>query len=255
MADDALSLAEQVCLALARTGTNHGWAMGSELAPAGPLGRIWTLSRPLTYRAIDQLEAKGHLRRDRSRGTGPGARAPVAATARGRRAVDAWLDAPVEHLRDLRTELLLKLTLRDRAGLDNVGFLEQQRRALGPSLEQLGREPSDATDLVALWRREQARAARRFLDHALSALAGSHGAPAPAHAEHADLRISARNQIPATVTSVRHGEVMSTIHTQLGDGSRVTAAITRDAAEDLLLTPGDDVVVIVKSTEVLIGKR
>ena len=38
------------------------------------------------------------------------------------------------------------------------------------------------------------------------------------------------------------------------DGQRLTAAITKEAAEDLDLASGDDVTVIIKSTEVMIAK-
>ena len=47
---------------------------------------------------------------------------------------------------------------------------------------------------------------------------------------------------------------MSTVKAVLGDGQPLTAAITKDAAEDLDLAPGDTVVMIVKSTEVMVAK-
>jgi molybdate transport system regulatory protein len=68
------------------------------------------------------------------------------------------------------------------------------------------------------------------------------------------MRLSARNQIRGTVTGVHHGEVMSTIKATLGDGQPLTAAITKDAAKELDLVPGDAVLVIVKSTEVMVAK-
>ena len=48
---------------------------------------------------------------------------------------------------------------------------------------------------------------------------------------------------------------MSTVNAVLGDGQPVTAAITKDAATDLDLAPGDPVVVIIKSTEVIVAKQ
>jgi molybdate transport system regulatory protein len=68
------------------------------------------------------------------------------------------------------------------------------------------------------------------------------------------MRLSARNQLNATIDSVQLGEVMATIKVTLPDGQHLTAAITRDSAEDLGLTAGDAVKVIIKSTEVMIGK-
>ncbi len=67
------------------------------------------------------------------------------------------------------------------------------------------------------------------------------------------MRLSARNQLRGTVTGVHHGEVMSTVNAALGDGQPLTAAITKDAATDLDLAPGDPVTMIVKSTEVIVA--
>lgn len=68
------------------------------------------------------------------------------------------------------------------------------------------------------------------------------------------MRLSARNQLNATIDSVHLGEVMATVKVTLPDGQHLTAAITRDSAADLTLTAGDQVLVIIKSTEVMIGK-
>ena len=67
------------------------------------------------------------------------------------------------------------------------------------------------------------------------------------------MRLSARNQLRGTVTDVHHGEVMSTVNAVLGDGQPLTAAITKDAATDLDLAPGDPLMLIVKSTEVIVA--
>jgi molybdate transport system regulatory protein len=47
---------------------------------------------------------------------------------------------------------------------------------------------------------------------------------------------------------------MANVKVTLPDGQQLTAAITRDSAEDLALAAGDHVVVVIKSTEVMIGK-
>jgi molybdate transport system regulatory protein len=69
------------------------------------------------------------------------------------------------------------------------------------------------------------------------------------------MQLSARNQLNATVDTVTHGEVMSTVRVTLPDGQRITAAITKDAAEDLSFAPGDAVIVVIKSTEVMLAKE
>jgi molybdopterin-binding protein len=68
------------------------------------------------------------------------------------------------------------------------------------------------------------------------------------------MRLSARNQLSATVESVKHGEVMSSIRATLGDGQGVTAVVTRESAEELGLAAGDRVTVVIKSTEVMVAK-
>jgi molybdate transport system regulatory protein len=68
------------------------------------------------------------------------------------------------------------------------------------------------------------------------------------------MQLSARNQLNATVESVTHGEVMSTVKVVLPDGQHITAAITKEGAEQLEFAPGDAVIVIIKSTEVILAK-
>jgi PadR family transcriptional regulator AphA len=243
-------LAEQACLALVVQGVTHGWAIGSLLAPGGELGRAWTLSRPLTYRAIDGLADKGLLvRADAVPGRGRD-RTVLRPTAAGRRRAAEWLDAPVEHLRDIRTELLLKLLLRRRAGQPLEPLLDAQLDRLAPAIDALT-TTGDSSDPVVRWRRESARAVRRFLRDALADLDQPSGARPK---EEPEMRISARNQLKATIDQVTHGEVMSTVATVLPDGQRVTAAITKEAAVELDLAAGDQVVLIIKSTEVLVAK-
>jgi len=165
--DAPLSLAEQACLALVVEGVSHGWAIGSLLARGGELGRIWSLSRPLTYRAIESLVERRLITRAGVVAGQGRDRSVLAATARGRRATTAWLDQPVAHLRDMRTELLLKLALRQRRNLATAPLLEAQIARLEPALESLVAQPME-TDLIARWRAESAAAARRFLEGALA---------------------------------------------------------------------------------------
>jgi molybdate transport system regulatory protein len=62
--------------------------------------------------------------------------------------------------------------------------------------------------------------------------------------------LSIRNQLPGTVSNVDHGAVMTTVKVTVAGGQTVTAAITKDGAEDLRLSVGDKVTALIKSTEV-----
>jgi molybdopterin-binding protein len=68
------------------------------------------------------------------------------------------------------------------------------------------------------------------------------------------MELSARNHLHGTVTNIKAGAVMAevTVHVNPGD---MTAAITDSSRERLHLKVGDEVSVIIKSTEVLVGKE
>ena len=68
------------------------------------------------------------------------------------------------------------------------------------------------------------------------------------------MRLSARNQLDGVVVRVEHGAVMSTVVVALSGGQEVVSAITKDSAEALGLRDGDAVKVVIKATEVMIGK-
>ncbi|MFZ0169046.1 MAG: TOBE domain-containing protein [Candidatus Dormiibacterota bacterium] len=68
------------------------------------------------------------------------------------------------------------------------------------------------------------------------------------------MRLSARNQLPGTVTRVDIGAVMSTVVIRLAGGEEVVAAITKDSAEHLELAVGDSVMAVIKATEVMVAK-
>ena len=96
---------------------------------------------------------------------------PLWATPEGRQAAGRWLRQPACHARDVRSELLLKLALLDRAGADPQALLEAQRRQLAPIAGALaGQVPATAGFDQALmqWRHESVSATLRFLDTLLA---------------------------------------------------------------------------------------
>lgn len=163
------SLAESVCLSLVVSGVDYGGAVAELLAPGAELGHIWTLSKPLTYRAIDSLVTKQLLEHA---GTAPGRggdRRLLVPTRRGRDAARDWLAEPVEHLRDVRTQLLLKFRILERMGESLEPLARAQRRMFEPMIEAIS--ASTADDVVSRWRREHARAVADFLDAVIVASA------------------------------------------------------------------------------------
>ena len=161
-----LSLADWGVLGVVAEGSTHGWTVVRTLAPDGPLGRVWSVSRPIVYRSLDALAALGYIEKyGEERGSGP-ARTMVRATRAGRSALTRWLARPSRHVRDARSELLLKLALLDRRGQSPRELLERQLAAYEPVFAAV-LKPRDGDrgfeSQLTLWRREQALAVRRFL--------------------------------------------------------------------------------------------
>jgi DNA-binding PadR family transcriptional regulator len=161
---------EWAVLGILAVGPAHGFAIGRRLAPSGDVGRVWSLSRPLAYRALDVLQAHGLIEPLRSEpGAGPH-RTILRLTEEGQRRLAEWLARPVEHIRDLRSELLLKLVVCDLNGVDRRPLLQAQRDALEPVFAALvDGDDAPASDPVRVWREEAARAAARFLERMLAA--------------------------------------------------------------------------------------
>ncbi len=86
---------------------------------------------------------------------------------------------------------------------------------------------------------------RRDLDNALGSGEGG---------EVVGLDLSARNQLRGTVAAVAIDGMMAEVRVRIGD-QEVVSIITRASAERLGLRVGDDVVAVIKSTEIMIGKE
>jgi molybdopterin-binding protein len=65
--------------------------------------------------------------------------------------------------------------------------------------------------------------------------------------------LSARNRFPGVVTSVESDGVMALVEIEAGP-HRVTAAVTRDAVEELGLAPGVSAAATVKATSVMVER-
>ncbi len=66
------------------------------------------------------------------------------------------------------------------------------------------------------------------------------------------MALSARNQLRGTVKSVKLGTVMAEVVVQVGE-NEIVSAITRGSAEELGLSEGAAVTVVIKATEVLLA--
>jgi DNA-binding PadR family transcriptional regulator len=162
-----MALAEWTVLVLLSQRPAHGFAVSQLTAPDGELGRIWRIPRPVVYRAIGRLLDAGFITPESVEpGLGP-QRTIYSVTAPGRQEAERWLSTPVEHIRDIRSHLLIKLALLYRAGRDPAELLSRQRAALDPiarAMQAPRAEPDGFDEILLAWRRATAAAALGFLD-------------------------------------------------------------------------------------------
>ena len=163
-----LSCGEWAVLGLLAEQPRHGFAVARLMAPEGELGRVWALPKPLVYRALSTLQDRGLVVPS---GEEPGDRGPHrtlhGATEQGVEALRTWLVTPVDHLREMRSLLMLKLALLARGGADPAVLLAAQRERLAPVVAALEARVGTAEAFdrtLLLWRLESARAALRFID-------------------------------------------------------------------------------------------
>jgi PadR family transcriptional regulator AphA len=163
-----LSLPEWIVLTLVDEAPAHGFAIAALTGDEGEIGRVWQVPRPIVYRAADRLAAADLLA---VTGTQAGRRGPqrsiLSTTDTGAAAVTEWLAEPVGHVRDLRSEFLVKLALLTRRGRPLTDLVAAQRAVLAPLEPALARRRTAATGfdaVLAAWRHENARAALSFLD-------------------------------------------------------------------------------------------
>lgn len=149
-------------------GPTHGFAVAQLLAPGGALGRVWTLPRPGVYQIIKKLVQLGLVaERSTERSDRGPVRTIVGVTAAGRRALRGWLEEPVDHVRDVRSMLLLKLALLDRSHGDWRPLIEAQRRRLRAQMDGLEESRAEAVGferVLVEWRASSSRATIEFLD-------------------------------------------------------------------------------------------
>ena len=94
-------------------------------------------------------------------------RAVYQATPTGKAAFSRWLNKPVEHYRDVRSQLILKLGFLRMRGESAESLLSAQLAVIEPMLDGLGEKLSKADGFdqtLALWRLESAQTLVRFVE-------------------------------------------------------------------------------------------
>jgi molybdopterin-binding protein len=66
------------------------------------------------------------------------------------------------------------------------------------------------------------------------------------------MKLSARNQIPARITSINSGEAIANVELEAG-GVRLVASVTVEAVRELGLAEGSQVTAVIKASDVVIA--
>ena len=67
-------------------------------------------------------------------------------------------------------------------------------------------------------------------------------------------KLSARNQLGGKVVEVHRGQTTAHVRIDIGNGVVITSSITNEAVDELGLAVGDDVVAVIKASDVMVGK-
>lgn len=233
---------EQTLLGLLCEGPRHGYDLAAHFAPGGDLSAVGHLARSQLYALLQALKAEGLAQETARRGQRGAARKVFEITDRGRARFEAWVHRPVDSVRGLRVELLLKLYLLERLGLPGrTELLEAQAAVLRQRLAGLraGAPPGGG---VGPWVRGLQE---ELLEAGLRWLAQVRGAAPPPASQPEDPEPAAppeSNLLPARVAAVEtHG---GTARVDLAaDAGRLTALLPRESLAGLHLAPGSRVAV------------
>jgi DNA-binding PadR family transcriptional regulator len=150
----------------------HGFALARAMATGGEVGRVWDMRRPLVYRALDTLQ---RLELIRPVATLPSESGPqrtiLEPTPEGRQLLGQWLHQPVEHVRDARSLLMLKLLFLSRRDADPAPLLAAQREQFAALAQRLGTAADSAEGFergLLLWRLHSTTAAVQFTEAMLA---------------------------------------------------------------------------------------
>ncbi|ECH3814589.1 transporter [Salmonella enterica] len=73
--------------------------------------------------------------------------------------------------------------------------------------------------------------------------------------EDCGLKFSARNQFPGSITKTTEGAVNTTVHIKTDAGFNIVAVVTNESQDEMKLSVGSRVIVLIKASAILIATR
>lgn len=234
---------EATLLGLLHQGPRHGYDLAAHFAHGGDLSAVGHLAKSQLYALLKSLKAAGFARETSREGERGPARKVFHVTDRGRARFSAWVHRPVDSVRGLRVEFLLKLYFLQLLGLPGQEqLMDAQAEVLRRRLAQI-RAGEEAEQGIGPWVRALQEG---LLEAGLRWLAQWREAvprQTPGH-EPASPRPGspAPNRLPARVVAVEtHG---GTVRVDLrAQGGPLAALLPRESLAGLPLSPGSRVAV------------
>lgn len=67
------------------------------------------------------------------------------------------------------------------------------------------------------------------------------------------MKLSARNQLKGTITSIEEGAVNAIVLIDIGGGNTISSTISMNSVKELGLKAGQEAYAVIKSTSVMVG--
>ena len=68
------------------------------------------------------------------------------------------------------------------------------------------------------------------------------------------MKLSARNQIKGKIAELKKGQTTAHVRIEIGNGLVITSSITNEAVDELGLKAGDQVMAVIKASDVMVAK-
>ena len=68
------------------------------------------------------------------------------------------------------------------------------------------------------------------------------------------IKLSARNQIKGRIVEVTKGQTTAHVRIDVGHGVTITASITNEAVDELVLKSGDAAYAVIKASDVMVAR-
>ncbi len=69
------------------------------------------------------------------------------------------------------------------------------------------------------------------------------------------MKLSTRNVLKGKVVEIKDGMVMAKVKVDVGGGNVLTSLISMEAVQDLGVKVGEEIMVLIKATSVMLGKE